>query len=70
MRKILTIALGLIAVGTLVAAQAADAKRKGPPVGIGPKPPVFNGYSWSNPLPPTDTLGPRRHPQPTDPLRR
>ncbi len=70
MRKVLTIALGLIAVGAFVGTQSADAKGKGPVIGIGPKPPAFIGSSSGTSQSPGDPreLGPRPHPQPTDPL--
>jgi hypothetical protein len=68
MRKAFIIALGLVAISALVGVQPADARKKGPPTGIGGgKPPAGPGHA-SNPsqvviIP--GELAPR-HPQPTD----
>jgi hypothetical protein len=75
MRKILIIALGLVAVSALVGVAPADAKKKATPAGVGGKPPAGPGYgstggAWVNsqgvPVGDPRELGPRWHPQPTD----
>lgn len=69
MRKVLIIALGLVALSALVGAQPADARKKATPAGIGGgKPPAGPGHTSAPSqfvIVPTE-LNPR-HLQPTDP---